>query len=515
MKSSLSIWLAAALTLTATSCSKDSAVLDVVPASADYVVTLDVDKTLGIYGIDITEDDIKVPSDFPQELSQLPPVATQIICKAHRALDLSTVAIFGSFSTSGDVALYNLVASVTDPDLLMDLLTNECSFTKSADNGLTRFENGKTEAIYIVDGLIWLIYGDATQLKATIEAARSDGFFSGKIAAAAPPRNLCNVYLNTGSLAQSLKILQEQNIVPRSYGMPFSTFLDYLNGKWVLIASDANDREFTTETKVCDTDGNVLQIPYLKEISDDFMQYVPTACNTVMAFALDDDALTILNTAFDTFAMPMMPYGFASMSDRIKSFLQSLEGTAFVCLDSNPLLQGKDKGLSICIGLKLKPGSASDAISFVGDLSRLTFDASNVSSSADKVMIRVESDITLTFETRGDYLIASSAPGAPVGNSTLADFVDDHNFAFGINLPTLTVLSPDFDFGLDFSMYADSDIFKTKVEYTGHTLSYVVGKFLSSFGRGTGIDDPYTAPASAYDLVEADTVAADTAVAYY
>lgn len=466
------------------SCSKNSAVLDVVPADVDVVLTADIDDAVNTYGISFADSGIVFPEEFPAGLIQ--PSYSKVIANVANTLDLTNVVMFARLNgeTTGNPGFY-AVAGVTEPDALVEILKTKLGATTQADNGLTRFSIDGIN-VYIKDGLAWLTNGDAAAVNAVADAAKSDCFFSSAVAKAVAPEGSSTLYINTGFISNVMPLIQSQ--LPIDQRMAVSAAVDYLTGKWLIMSTDHSGETFTSKMTACDADGNILEVPYLKDLDASFLKYVPESYTAVLAGALNDDALTMLQTLYSTYASAAVP---RAMASQLESVVKAFEGNFFVATDLNAALAGakEPKMMPVTMGVKFKSDDeARNALNTIADIARMTFDAANVSVTPEMVTIKADNYNTFNIYAKDSYLLTTNESELGSGNSQLKQYVSGHELALGVEIASLTTISPEYDFGLQLGICVDPKSVSSSVRYTGKSLAYIAGKML---GAAYGTQQPF------------------------
>ena len=91
------LMLLSAIAVLLSSCSKNAATFDVVPADVDMVFVIDAKASTEVYGIEFTSDKIVFSKDFPDSL--IPAEVQQALVKVYNALDMSSLVMFAKAPT--------------------------------------------------------------------------------------------------------------------------------------------------------------------------------------------------------------------------------------------------------------------------------------------------------------------------------------------------------------------------------------------------------------------------------
>lgn len=485
------LMLLSAIAVLMSSCSKNSATLDVVPADVDIVAVFDAKSGADAYGIEFTSDKMVFPKEFPD--SVIPADMQQALVKLYNALDMSSVVMFAKAPTSTSEPAANVVARVADADLLKQLLTDTFGATETKDG----YQLSSDFGVYLKDGLVWFTSGDSESIDATIKAAADNGFFSGKIAAAQMPEGQCTFYLNTSFIAAT--VADYSAYLDASQRMMISAAADYLSGKWVIATGDIKGEECITRIVACDSEGEILEVPFLKKIDSDFLKYVPRRFDTVLAGALDDDALEFICTAYDSYLSGVLN---PVLSQKIATLLRGLDGEFFLACDVNEMLT-TGKNFNWCIGVELDKEARAVALSTIAEVARGELKEGQVTETPESVKIAIEYSPVVTIRVDDDYLVFTTVPNEANGNTVLKGFVDGHLLAFGMILETLTPVLREWDFGMDLGAYFDPKSFTFTVKYS-KPLPSVLGSMFELFFHGYN---------HAYDFVEPDYIEPDWAYA--
>lgn len=483
--------LLSAIAVLLSSCSKHSATLDVVPADVDIVAVFDAKAGADAYGIDFTSDKMVFPKDFPDSI--IPAEVQQVLVTLYNALDMSSVVMFAKAPGSTYEPAVNVVARVTDADRLKQLLT---------DAGATEIKNGyqlsSDFGVYLKDGLAWFTSGDSESIDATIKAAADNGFFTGKIAGAQMPEGMCTFYLNTSFIAATAA--DYSAYLDASQRMMISAAADYLSGKWVIATGDIKGEECITRIVACDSEGELLEVPFLKKIDSDFLKYVPRRFDTVLAGALNDEALQFLQTAYDSYLAGVIN---PVLSEKIATLLRGLDGEFFLACDVNEMITTL-KEFNWCIGVELDKEARAVALSTIADVARGELKKGQVTETPESVKIAIEYSPVVTIRIEDDYLVFTTVPDDANGNTTLKGFVDGHLLAFGMILEKMLPTFPECDFGMEFGAYFDPKSFTCTVKYSKplpHVLASMLGAFFYEANQASNdfIEPDYIGPDWDYD----------------
>ncbi|MDE6383370.1 MAG: hypothetical protein K2K79_03340 [Paramuribaculum sp.] len=474
------LMLLSAIAVLMSSCSKKSTTLDVVPADVDMVFVVDAQAGIEVYDIDITSDKMVFPKDFPDSL--IPAEVQEAIAKVYNALDMSSLVMFAKAPTSTCEPAVNVVAGVKDADLLKQLLTDTFGATETKGG----YQLSSDFGVYLKDGLAWFTSGDSESIDATIKAASNNSFFSGKIAGAKMPEGMCTFYLNTSFIASTAA--DYSAYLDASQRMMLSTAADYLSGKWVIATTDIKGEECITRVVACDSEGELLEVPFLKNIDSDFLACVPANFDTVLAGALDDDALKFICSIYDSYGAGIFN---PVLSEKIATLLRGLEGDFFLACDVNKLLTSESENW--CAGVELDKEARAVALSAIAEAARTDMTRFQVTETPESVTLIHPFSPAVTVRIEGDYLVFTTVPDATGGNTALKGFVDDHLLAFGMIAENMGLIFPDSDFGMEFGAYFDPKSFTCTVKYSKplpHVLASMLKAIYGNINRSSYATEP-------------------------
>lgn len=415
MKKTYLLWsLVVAMLMAVCSCSSNSKsnnLLSLIPADAECVAVVNPRVIVESAGGTLTDTELAVP-DWITDLELVDQDDVEEANDNLKRMGISTesVAVAGSITKN----YYIVIVKLTDKDKFTTFVKDELD-DETKDSGLTIYtsDNNEGQCVAVSGSYAYMLFGDTDinvkrTVKTFIEDAKNASFDKSPVAK----------YITEGNAyGYSVKITKSLVDEYSGFDLPSSakkTIGSYYCGKCSL-----SDDKISTETKILDKDGNVLDMKdfeqymdYKSKVSKDALAYMGKNESLVAALSLKDvDWKEYIDVAANLANM--------SRSDRqslyaIADYLENIDGTVAIGLG---LANGLESGACLARGedvmqqfyativIETKDGKAAELMS---ELEELLSAFGTYEGSASKGLTINLEDSKLYVAAKGDLLIASN-----------------------------------------------------------------------------------------------------------
>ena len=373
------------------SCSSEdtSNLLQLVPADADFVATLNLDELATEAGVSLTDE----------------------VNALRGCVNAEAVVAYGQLPSE----VY-LLAEVADGGKLAATLRDSCGLEESEAQGFTLYgASGNRVGIAVKDGKIW-ISAQASDIAANItrqlEKAKEESIDGN------PELRELLVNDNTAN------VLVKANAVMSQFDMfgplPLIGMLGDFPVKYFLVQADMADKKLTLRSRNIGKNGDVTEIPYLTEMNVEALEFIPSDFNVGFGVAISPEIIGQAVSAIRSFG------GFLGQSqqeklERMLPFLESAEGTITVGANAplSDLFSSNLRGyqdLDMTAVVSFRNGKAGEFLGLLKEFtSAMGLNPSTVASDGS-LQYQIPADygetLTLSLKAAGNHLVISNLDNA-------------------------------------------------------------------------------------------------------
>jgi len=387
--------------------------LDMIPADADYVATVDIKNVIEKSGFEITGTDIKGPTDLKTEINSIPTDIRDAVIKLDKAIDARRIVIFGYAAVQSGIPECYALAKITDLPSLKELIGQTSAKMSFKADG---FETYQLENIIFLekDNFLWMVSSrDPQEAVSRIK----------KVSDRADEKNITSNTRVCELLAEKKALNAVVNLDPfidlvSKYGYQMmntqgaiiaASALPKLKGNWMSasISYSGTGVEFIAKIFNPET-GEALKLPVVERINATALENIPD--NSIIAGAIginNGDLCTMLDAI-----KPMIDRD--PMITMALSHLRKIDGTVGFALEVTDLmsfLSGYgERDTYVTAFIEAKEEAASEIKEFFQNSLHL--------------------DSSMQIRTDGNFIIFSTAPDRKSGHSKLMDIMKDKDIAY-------------------------------------------------------------------------------------
>lgn len=423
LHSSVMTTLAAFLTALCSCTSND--MLDMIPADADYVTTVDIQNVIEKSGIEITETDIKGPADLKTEINSIPTDIRDAVIKLNRAIDARRIVMFGYAAVQSGIPECYAFAKVTDLPSLKELLGQTGAKMSLKADG---FETYQLENIIFLekDSFLWLVPSRDPQeavsrIKKVLDRADEKNITSNtRVCDLLAEKNVLNAVVNLDPFIDLVSKYGYQ-MMDTQEAIIAASALPKLKGNWMSASISYNGTGVEFIAKIFNPEtGENLKLPIVKKINATALENIPDNSIIAGAIGIDNENLCAMLDAIK----PMIDRD--PMATMAISHLRKIDGTVGFALGVDnlmSLLSGYNErdNTYVTAFIEAQDGTASEVKEFF----------QNALSTAPGMQIRADKN----------FIIFSTAPDQKSGHSKLMDIMNDKEIAYAGEITSFSELT--------------------------------------------------------------------------
>lgn len=429
-----------AIAMAALSSCSSKEMLDRVPSDVDFVIVGNLDQLIKNAGFEVTDNDIKGPSDLKAALNSIPNDARETIGALHSSINCNRMVVMGYFSSNPEVVG---MAQITDNDLLTKTLRNELDADRSTIKGLEVYELPGHS--YIVTDNAYAYICDArsaddaaSTINKFINRAQDKDITSiHSVADVISQDNTLNIVCNTNSIADLMNTMSYSYLDTQS-ALAMQTMLPYLKGNWLGITGNYTGTELTVEAYLFNEEsGKKVEYPGLKDVDTSVLKFLPS--NTIASAAVGIDNETLKKNLKQLEKMG----GNDRMVKELVDQLGNIDGTVAIGLG----VSSEEQMIDFCVdGLmkadvtlvaQMREGKASEFKDYlVNMVNMFGLKAENVGNATKLVGRNFECYLMVKD---GNFIVSTKPTAAEADNATIK-MLAGVNSGVAVNVPSISKL---------------------------------------------------------------------------
>ena len=466
-KTTLTALVAIALTILSSCSSKD--MLDMVPSDVDFVAVGNPDQLIKNAGFEITDTDIKGPSELKAILNSIPNQTRDVITDLHSSIDFNRIVVMGYIAAEPEVVV---LVKLTDKDKVRSTIRSYRQAERFTIKGYDVYELDPRTCL-VVDGS----YGYFCSSRSTDDAASLVNKFLHRakdkditsvssVAKVISEDRTLNIACNMTPLADLLSS-SAYALVDAQSAMALSATVPYLKGNWLSLSANYEGTSLTVESFLFNEEsGDRVEYPGTKEIDSNTLRLLPS--NTIAAAACGIDNQQLRNQLNQLQGLTNSD----PLAKELVKQLGNLDGTVAVGIGLNNKEQLADamvhgfQNLDMTLVAQMVPGKAADLKTTLTNLASLSSgikieNNGNVTSLTD-------GKLTYHLFTEGNNFVISKSSSVKESDNNIIPLMKDASSAIAVNVPSVSALiGGNSKLGLESSLVFEDSKLTFKISLTG------------------------------------------------
>lgn len=445
---SLFIALTALFAVMMASCSKESPVLETIPADTQFVVKINGKKVIKALQIKADKETLTLP-DYLKSYN-IKPEKLELIAKIFNSVDAENMYIFGAETANSlDVVV---TGAITDLPAFESLFT-DVEKTGGFNVGTPEFTTDMS--VVWNDSQFWV--GNNGSADKRVEAVKA-------ILKAAGEESIADVPAVTGAFAGDQFATMAMCPIPADKKAKTQS-------AWSLSKFTTKGNALEINAEFLYADGSAFTLEGLTDINTSVLQYLPKDVIYATAFGASDkiDWKSLFNSISNSNALGIAEKAQLSM---VLPYLESLDGTVMI---GGGLKPGVDFATvaanrfdinmwQFIFMLHMKQKTADDLIK--GALSLAQQAGITPTKDANGLYSANYEGLDIYLGMVDGYLTLANYKPEPTSGSALAGKFSGHQSAASVEIPNFTFVNPDYTFGLSVNAEGSGNKGKTIVTLT-------------------------------------------------
>ncbi len=431
------------------SCKSDP--VDIIPADADFVATFDAERLAAALDLSVSNGSIVFPEALSMVEDEMPDEVNEIAAVVWDAADFSKVTAFGEFKN--DDLLAYVVVPVKDETKIENLVEEygKNDIFINTDDGFRVYSIDGLPVMAISDGMAWFVIDSRDKenqkmvksIKRTIKKAETNSFESvnAKLASVLASDNIANVVMNLKPIIKMVQYEARHDSEVALFLAMLSEYDDY----WACVSSDLQDKEFSVSLNYMMPDGTLLKNTVAKEISTDFLAYLPSDFFFAGAIGLSQEAVERYIPNLEQYKDVIQREIGAELYNELLSFIRGIDGTISFAFGSSDIKEFffrkfNAEKLQYIAMIEMKSGKALDAVNTMKSLLKEQNIPANIKEHPDGFVLNVDG---IMFEVKADddNLLFGNVDLKKRHEHVFGSAFDGKDIAIVGSLPTLSELS--------------------------------------------------------------------------